>query len=116
FRQLFQFLSDDRAARQEHREPWTYIVIKNEKLEFAAKLAMIALLRFLEHGEVVIQLLLRFERRAVNPLQLRILFVALVVRAGDVGELERANVSGAHHVRAGAEINEIAIAVERNLF
>ncbi len=77
---------------------------------------MIALLRFLEHGEVVVEFLFGFERGAVNALQLRILFVALVVRARHAGELECADVSRAHHVRPGAEIDEIAAAIERNLF
>ena len=77
---------------------------------------MIALLRFLEHREVVVEFLFGFERRAVNALELRIFFVALVVRAGDGGQLECADVSRAHHVRPGAEIDEIAVAIERNLF
>ena len=35
--------------------------------------------------------------------------VALVIRAGHAGELERADVAGAHDVRPGAEVNEIAV-------
>ena len=77
---------------------------------------MIALLRFLEHREVVVEFLFGFERGAVNALKLRILFVALVVRAGNGGQLECADVSRAHHVRPGAEIDEIAVAIERNFF
>ena len=77
---------------------------------------MVAFLRFLEHREVVVEFLFGFERRAVNALKLRIFFVAFVVRAGDGGELERADVSRAHHVRPGAEIDELAVAIERNFF
>src|SRR2546428_13492635 len=77
---------------------------------------MVTLLRFLEHGEILIEFLFRFERGAVNPLQLWILFVAFVVSACDIGELERADVSGAHDMRSGAKINEIATAIERDLF
>src|SRR5437762_1179970 len=40
---------------------------------------------------------------------------ALVVRARNGGQLECADVSRAHHVRASAEINEIAVAIKRNL-
>ena len=46
---------------------------------------MVALLRFLKHGEVVVEFLLRLESRAVDSLQLRILFVSLVVSAGHIG-------------------------------
>ena len=49
------------------------------------------------------------ERGAVDALELRVLLVALVIRAGHGGELERADVAGAHHVRPGAEVNEIAV-------
>ena len=53
---------------------------------------------------------------AVNALELRIRLVALVIRAGDIREFERSDVSGAHHVRPRAQIDEIAVAIERNLF
>ena len=56
------------------------------------------------------------EGGAVDALELRVLFVAFVVGAGDVGELERADVAGAHDVRAGAEIGEFAVAIERDFF
>src|SRR6476661_9467048 len=77
---------------------------------------MVALLRFLEHGEVFVELGLVLEGGAVNALQLRIVFVAFVVGAGDAGQLERADVAGAHDVRAGAEIGELAVAIERDFF
>ena len=71
---------------------------------------MIALLRFLQHREVIVEFPFGFERRAVNALELRILFVAFVIRTGNGGQLECADVSRAHDVRPGAEIDEIAIA------
>ena len=77
---------------------------------------MVALLRFLEHGEVFVELGLVLEGGAVDALELRVLFVAFVVGAGDVGELERADVAGAHDVRASAEIGEFAVAIERDFF
>ncbi len=67
---------------------------------------MVALLRFFEAGEVLGQLLLRKERRAVNALELRILFVALPVGAGDGKQLERLDFRRAGDVRAAAEIDE----------
>src|SRR5690242_19936214 len=77
---------------------------------------MVALLRLLQHREVRVQLGLVLERRAVNALELRVFLVALVVRAGDVSELERAAVAGAHHVRPGAEVDELAVLEIRDLF
>src|SRR5437764_15355686 len=77
---------------------------------------MVALLRFLEHREVFVELGLVLEGGAVDALELRVLFVAFVVGAGNAGELERADVAGAHDVRAGAEIGELAIAIERDFF
>ncbi len=49
---------------------------------------MVALLRFLEHGEIFVEFLFGFERRAVNALELRIFFVAFVISAGDARESE----------------------------
>ena len=100
FRELFQFFGDDCAAREKHWQTRTDIIVENEQFQFASKLAMVALLRFLQHREVVVEFLFGFERGAVNALELRILFVALVVRACDGGQLECADVSRAHHVRA----------------
>ena len=66
--------------------------------------------------EVFFELRLVLERGAVDALELRILFVAFVIGAGHVRELERADVAGAHDVRAGAEIDEFAVAIERDRF
>jgi len=45
---------------------------------------MVALLRFLEHREVVIEFFLRFERGTVNALELRVLLVPFVISAGHI--------------------------------
>src|SRR5207302_1894546 len=98
------------------RKTWADVIVENEEFQFASKLAMIALLRFLEHGEIIVEFLFRFERGTVNALELRILFIAFVIGARDVGEFERADVSRAHHVWPRAEIDEITAAIERDLF
>src|SRR4030095_12213018 len=77
---------------------------------------MVALLRFLEHCKVVIEFLFSLEGSAVNALKLWILFVAFVVRARDSCELERADVARTHDVRTGAEVDEVAVAIERDFF
>src|SRR5205085_12060917 len=53
--------------------------------------------------------------RSIKALKLWVLFVAFVIGARNTGQLERTDVSCPHHVRAGAEINEIAVAIERDL-
>src|SRR5205807_9994028 len=68
FGELFQFFRDGRASRKKHRQTWSDVIVENEKLQFAAKLAMVAFLCFLEHGEIVVEFLFRFERSAVNAL------------------------------------------------
>src|SRR4029077_11070144 len=115
-RELLEFFDDGSAAGQPQRQTWTDIVINDENLQFLAKFAMIALLRFLQHREVVVEFFLRLERGAVNPLELWILFVAFIISAGEAGELGRADVSGAHDVGAGAKIHEVAVAIERDRF
>ena len=76
---------------------------------------MVALLRLLEHREILVHLRLVLERRAVDALELRVFLVALVVGARDVREPERADVPRAHDVRPGAQIEEVAVAEERDL-
>ena len=116
FRELLQFVDDRSAARQPHRQTGADVIVQDKDLQLAAKFAVVALFRFLEHREIFIEFLFRFEGRAVNALELRILFVAFVVGARHAGELERADVSGAHDVRAGAKIDEVAIAIEGDRF
>src|SRR5207248_2986773 len=100
------------AAREKHWQTRPNIIVENEEFEFATKLAMIALLRFLQHREVVVELLFGFERGAINALELRILFVAFVVRACHARQPKRTDVSGAHDVRAGTKIDKLAVLVE----
>src|SRR5579885_2407950 len=115
-RELLQFFGDHRAAGEEHWQAGTHIVVEDEQLQFAAQFTVVALLRFLEHGEVVVEFLFGFERRSVNALELRIALVPLVIGAGHTGELERADFARARHVRSGTEIDEIAVAIERDGF
>src|SRR5207244_9333981 len=82
--ELLQFLRNDRAPREKHGQARADVVIENEKFEFLAKLSMVALLRFLEHLEIIVEFLFRFVRRAVNAVYLRILFVSFIVMARHV--------------------------------
>ena len=77
---------------------------------------MVAALGLLQHGEVFLHLGLVFDGGAVDALKLGIVFVTLVVGAGDVSELEGPDVAGAHDVRAGAEIGKVPVFVQGDDF
>ena len=64
--------------------------------------------------EVLVEVLLREPRGAVDALEHRALVVAAPVRAGDLGELEGADAPGVGHVRAAAQVGEGALAVDRD--
>src|SRR5207245_103349 len=65
---------------------------------------------------VIFEFLLLKERRSINPLQLRILFIAKPVRARNIEQLERLDLPSRRNVRPAAEIGELTSAVNRNLF
>ena len=115
--QLLQFLDEHRALGQpqRHARPDKFRV-NREQPHLRADLAMVAALGLLEHLEILVHRGLVLERRAVDALKLRAFFVALVIRGGHAGELERADVAGAHHVRPGAQVNEIAVLEIGNRF
>ena len=115
--ELFEFFENRGAPGQPQRESRPDVFgVDREQPHLRADLAVVAALRLFEHVEVGLHLGLVLERGAVDPLELRVVFVALVVGAGDMGELEGPDISGAHDVRAGAEVGEFAVAVERDDF
>src|SRR5919201_3351797 len=77
---------------------------------------MIALLRLLELMQILLQLFFGKKRRAINPLQLRIALFAEPVRAREVQQLERLDLSRRRNVRAATEIEKLARLVDGNLF
>ena len=89
-------------------------VLNAEKIEFLAELAMVAALGFLELVQIFVEFFLLDEAGAVDPLHLRIFFLALPVGAGDVHQLERLDASGGRNVRAAAEIDKFSGGVKRH--
>ena len=73
---------------------------------------MVALLGLLDLGEVGVEVLLVEERGAVDALEHLAVGVALPVGPGDREQLERADLAGVGDVRAPAEVDELALAVE----
>ena len=99
---------EERAARR-HR-------VEAEQVEFLAQPAVVAAFGFFDEGQVPAQFLGGGERRTVHPLQHLVVFVAAPVRAGHAGQLERRNPPGRRHVRAAAQVDELALPVEREDF
>ena len=73
---------------------------------------MVALLGLLDLGEVGVEVLLVEEGGAVDALEHLAVGLALPVGAGDRQQLERADLAGVGDVRAAAEVDELALAVE----
>ena len=84
-----------------------------EEVQLLAELAVVPLARFFLLLEPGVQVLLVEERRPVDALQLRVPVIASPVRAGDVEQLDDADLSSRGRVRAQAEIDPIAVAIER---
>ena len=82
------------------------MLVDVEQVEFAAELAVVALLRLLDHGQVLLQLVLRSPGRAVDALQHLVAVVASPVGASDFHEFEVLELAGAGHVRAAAQVFE----------
>ncbi len=74
---------------------------------------MVAQLRLFAPPQELVQVLLGRPGRAVDALEHLALLVAAPVRAGDREQLERPDLAGGGDVRAAAQVDEWALAVER---
>jgi hypothetical protein len=89
------------------------LFLQVEQIELLAELAVVALLGLLEHVQIGVQVLLLGPGGAVDALQLLVLRVAAPVGAGHLHQLEDLELAGGRHVRAAAQVDEIALAIER---
>ena len=110
--QFLQFLDQHRALGQPERQAGADVVVEREQLHLAADLAVVPLARLLLRHEPLVELRLVRKRGAVDTLQLRVILVAAVVGGGNAEQLVGLGVAGAHDVRPGAEIDELAVLVE----
>src|SRR5262249_27153809 len=90
-------------------------LLQVEEVELRPEPAVVPRAGLLEALEVLVEILLGVERGAVDPRQLRVLFVAPPVRACEPGQLERPDRRRVLEMRATAEIREITLAVERDV-
>ena len=85
-----------------------------EEVELAAEAAVVTGPRLLEPAEVLIEVRLGVERRAVDAGELRVLLVAAPVRAGQARELDGLDRGRVLEVRSAAEVGEVALRVQRD--
>ncbi len=116
FRELFEFLDEDGSVGKPEGEARPDIFVEGEEFEFAAQLAVVTFARLFEKGEVGLQFGFVFESGAVDALELRIAFVALVIGAGHMGEAECADVASAHDMGSGAEVQKVTVSEQGDLF
>src|SRR5579883_288570 len=83
-----------------------------EQLQLLAQDAVIAFLRLFELMQIRIKILLVEKGSAIETQKLFATGIILPVRAGDVEELERADLAGVGNVWAAAQINELTLTVE----
>src|SRR5579864_5073574 len=112
--ELLDDSSDDRALGVPEDETAAGVFHERKEAELASELAVIAAFCFCEKGKILVELLRRRKCRAVDALQLRIVFVAAPIRAGDAEQFERTNFTGTMRVSATAEIGELADRVQRD--
>ena len=111
--EVLERVPDHHALRVPERRP-RRVVGEVEEVELRPEPAVVARARLLEPLEVRVEIVLRVERGAVDPGQLRVLLVAAPVRAREAGQLDRLDRLRVLQVRAAAEVGEVALRVERD--
>ena len=91
------------------------LFLEVKQVHDTAEPAVIALFGFLEHVQVLAQLLVIRPRRTIDTLQHFVRRIAAPIRARNVRELERlAELAGRGQVRAAAEVYELTLFVKRD--
>ena len=111
-----QDLDDARALGQQNGQTLTQRINGREVFELAAELVVIALLGFLNGGQIGVQLVLLGEGGAVDALEHLAVGVAPPVSAGRARQLDRValNTAGRIQMRAGAQVGKFALLIERD--
>ncbi len=111
----FHLLADQAALRVPENQARSRELLNGEQVELLAEHAVVARLDLFQVLEMCVEVFLLKERGAVDALELRILFIAQPVRTGNTHHLERAHAPGGWHVRSAAEVEEVAVAIERDV-
>jgi hypothetical protein len=112
---VFHDLADHGAFGMPEDEAGAGELLNAEEVELLADEAMVALGCFFKAREVGVHFFLREEGGAVDALELRIFFVAEPVGAGHLGDFDGFDAASRGHMRAAAEIDKAAVAIEADL-
>ena len=112
--EVLQFAADDRPLGQPEDQARADRRVDHEQFELLAQHAVVAALGLFDLLQVVVQVLLAEEGGAVEPLQLLARGVALPIGPGHREQLEGPDRAGRGHVRPAAEIDELALPIERD--
>ena len=111
---VFHGLADEAALGMPEDEAGAGDFLDAEEVELLAEDAVVAGLDFFEVLEVGVEIFGVEEGGAVDALELLVVLVAEPVGAGDGRDLEGLDAAGGGHVRAAAEVGEVAVLVERD--
>lgn len=121
--QLVQLLRDEILKGAADESPFglpedqalAHGLVNAEETQFTAQLAVVPAARFLQPFQVLVKLDAVREAGAVNALEHRAVLVPLVEGARHAHDFERLAVARTAHVRAGAQVRKISVAVQGNL-
>src|SRR5918997_300086 len=108
-------MSEHLALGQEERYPGPDLRREGKELQVFADLAMVASPSLFQPVQVRFEFFLRRPGGAVDASEHRVAFVPAPVGSGDVLELESPEPACARHVRAAAEVEELALAINRDV-
>ena len=91
------------------------LLAHHEDVHFTADAAVVALFGLFEVMQVLVQIGLLEECRAVQTLQLLAVGVAAPIGPGKLHHLESADLAGGGNMRARAQVNKVAMAVDGDL-
>ena len=91
------------------------VLVDVEQVELTAELAVVTLLGLFQHVQVGVLVFPLGPGRAVDALEHLVVVVATPVGTGHLHQLEDLELARGRHVRATAEVDEIALAVQANL-
>ena len=99
------------ALRQPDRKTLAHAVGEHKEFHLLTDLAMVALLGFLKHDEILVEHLFFRERHAIETLHLLALGIAAPEGTSHTGELHSLDETCRHEVRAATEVGEPALGV-----
>ena len=114
--EVFKLATNDSAFGLPEWEALANGFIEGEKIHLFSKTAVVTLLRFLKTLKMLVEHGLVFKTGAVDALKRLLVLISLVEGTGNRHDLEGFAVSGATDVRTRAEIPEVAIFKNGDLF